>query len=302
VLAAVRILVAAVVLYDLLSLVQLDLVPALFGPLEDGGLGNPLGRKRVPLLYRWFAADAGTAFAATWVAITAAGMLLIGAGTRLAALVLVLTWAQLAQVLPPADRGIDMLLRNVLVVLALSGCGKAWSLDARLRAGQWGGDGKTVPAWPRLLLVCQMFLVYGTAGLQKVGLTWTPVGDWSALYIVLRDPTFAVLSVDTLNRFYWATQLATALTWIWEWATPLAVLAWWYRATRTRGGRVRAWMNSSGFLWKWVVVGAAFHVGTGLVMRLGVFPVAMLALYPCFFHPDAWARAWPRRRKPPATG
>jgi hypothetical protein len=216
--------------------------------------------------------------------------------------VLLLVWAQLSHVLPPADRGIDMLLRNVLLILALSGCGRAWSIEARLRSGAWGGDGRPVPAWPRLLLVCQLLLLYTTAGMQKVGLTWLPMGDWAALYIVLRDPAFAVLSVETLDSFYGLTQLATATTWVWEWATPLAALAWWYRATRTRGGRLRSWMNSHGFWAKWVALGACFHVGTWLTMRLGIFPAGVLALYPCFFHPETWARAWPRRRQPPATG
>jgi len=299
VLAAVRILVGAVVLYDLATLIHLDLVTGLFAPLSEGGMGNPMGRERIPLLYQWFAPVSGTAVAAVWVCVMAAVLLILGAGTRLAALVLVLVWAQLATVLPPADRGIDMLLRNVLIVLMLSGCGKAWSVDARVRTGSWGGDGKQVPSWPRLLLVCQMLLLYGTAGIQKVGLTWLPMGDWSALYIVLRDPAFGIFSVATLDRYFWATQVATVATWAWEWSTPLAALAWWFRATRTRGGRVRAWMNSHGFWWKWVAIGALFHVGTGMMMRLGIFPVAMLALYPCFFHPESWGSL--RRKKPPAT-
>ncbi len=302
VLAIVRILVAAVVLFDLLSLVHLDLISALFAPLEDGGLGNPLGRKNVPLLYQWFAPDASTAVTVVWLGIVAAAMLLLGAATPVAAITVVVVTSQLAAVLPPADRGIDMLLRNVLVILALSGCGKTWSIDARVRTGAWAGTGQTVPSWPRLLLVCQMFLVYGTAGVQKVGLTWLPMGDWSALYIVLRDPAFAVLSKATLDRFYVLTQLGTAMTWAWEWATPLAALAWWYRATRTRGGWLRAWMNSHGFWCKWVVVGAAFHLGTILTMRLGIFPFAMLAIYPCFFHPHTWATLWPRRKSPPVSG
>jgi hypothetical protein len=99
---------------------------------------------------------------------------------------------------------------------------------------------------------------------QKVGLTWTPVGDWSALYIVLRDPAFAVLSDSTLDSFYRVTQLATISTWLWEWSTPLAAYALWSRATRGRPGRLRAWLNASGFWCKWVVVGACFHLGIEL--------------------------------------
>jgi len=290
VLALVRILVASVVLWDLCVVMELDLVPAIFGPLEDGGLGNPLGRKKVPLMYEWLPPTAQTAFLATWVAIAAAAMLWMGLGTRLAALVLAVVWAQLAQVLPPADRAIDMLLRNVLVVLAMSGCGRAWSVDARLKTGRWGGDGGCIPAWPRMLLVIQLLLLYSTAGIQKVGMSWTPLGDFSALYVVLRDPTFAVILPETLDRFYGVTRFATAATWLWEWATPLAALAWWYRATRTRGGRLRAWMNSHDFWVKWVMAGVLFQVGTAMFMRLGIFPAGMLCLYPVFFHPDEWRR------------
>ena len=300
VLAVVRLLVGAVVLYDLITVVELDLTAGLYAPLEAGGMGNPLGRSQVPGLYRWFEPSVGTATAATWLAMAAAGSFMVGAGTRMSALILVLTWAQLASVLPPADRGIDMLLRNVLVILMCSGCGQAWSLDARLRTGRWQGSGAQVPAWPRLLLVCQLLVVYGTAGVQKVGISWLPMGEWSALYIVLRDPAFGLLSLSTLDRFYGLTQVATGLSWLWEWATPLAALAWWYRATRQRSGRLRAWMNSHGFYWKWVCLGACFHLGTAATMQLGVFPFGMLALYPCFFHPDTWRSL--KRKKPPATG
>ena len=37
----------------------------------------------------------------------------------------------------------------------------------------------------------------------------------------------------------------------------------------------------------WIVaVGAILHVGIAVTMQLGIFPWAMLALYPAFFHPD----------------
>jgi hypothetical protein len=137
--------------------------------------------------------------------------------------------------------------------------------------------------------------MYFTAGVQKVGLTWTPVGDWSALYIVLRDPAFAVLSDSTLDSFYRVTQLATISTWLWEWSTPLAAYALWSRATRGRPGRLRAWLNASGFWCKWVVVGACFHLGIAATMRLGMFPYGVLALYPAFFPSSEW-RSWLQRQ------
>ncbi len=288
VLVAVRILVASVILWDFGSLWLYDLVEPIYGVQEVGGLGNPLGRKRVPSLYRWFPPNTDTVWGAYTTVMVSAAMLWLGAGTRLAALVLLFTLSQLAFVLPPAERGIDLLLRNILFILMLSGCGKSWSVDARLRTGRWRGDGQLVTAWPRMLMVCQLLLLYGTAGMQKVGLSWTPMGGFSAMYTALHDPAFQVLSDATLDRFYWVTQLGTATTWVWELSTPLAAYAWWARASRTRPGRLRAWLNRTNFWSKWVFVGMCFHLSTAGLMRLEVFASGMLSVYPAFFAPDEW--------------
>ena len=48
VLAAVRILVALVILWDFGTLWYLDLVEPIYGAREAGGLGDPMARKRVP--------------------------------------------------------------------------------------------------------------------------------------------------------------------------------------------------------------------------------------------------------------
>jgi hypothetical protein len=296
VLVAVRVLVASVLLFDFLSLWRLDLVEPIWGALEAGGIGNPMGRKKIPPLYQWFAPTSTTIWGVYITAIVSAFMLCIGAGTRLAAFVLLVTIGQLALVMAPADRGIDAFFRNILVVLCFSGCGRAWSVDAKVRTGRWRGDGQAVTAWPRLLLVCQFLVVYWTAGMQKVGLSWTPVEGFSAMYIVLRDPAFQVLSDATLDRFYFFTQVGTAMTWLWELSTPLAAYAWWCRATRTRKGRLRAWLSRVRFWQKWVLLGAVFHVGTAGFMHLEVFAFGMLAVYPVFFHPDEWTRVIARWR------
>jgi hypothetical protein len=114
---------------------------------------------------------------------------------------------------------------------------------------------------------------------------------------VLQDPAFAVASASTIDRLYPLTQVATATSWLWEWSTPLAALAWWYRATRTRSGWLRGWMNSCHFFTRWVGLGVVFHVGIALFMNLGMFPYGMLVLYPAFLHPDEWARQLNARRR-----
>jgi len=179
-----------------------------------------------------------------------------------------------------------MLLRNAMLILALSSSGKVWSVDARLRTGSWSGDGEEHPAWPRHLLVLQMAVVYAMAGVQKVGLTWWPMGGLSALYIVLQDPAVARFDPGPLATFYPVTQLATAATMVFEWGALLLPLAYWYRATPDRPGRLRRWMNRLRFRDAWVAIGVALHLGIALSMNLGVFPFGMLALYPAFFHPD----------------
>ena len=81
--------------------------------------------------------------------------LALGWFSRSSALLLMLLYAQSSSILPAADRAIDMLLRNVLMILACSRCGAIWSLDAIVRTGHASGDGQPIEAWPRYLIVLQ---------------------------------------------------------------------------------------------------------------------------------------------------
>lgn len=297
--AAVRILLAAVILTDLLIAAGLDLVVPLWGDASAGGIADVLGREKLPEVYRWFGASAATAWGLWSVAVGSATALLIGVGSRIAALVLCLALAQIAMVLPAADRGIDMLLRNGLLILACSRSGATLSVWARVRTGRFTGVvGGHAPAWPRYLFIAQLVLLYWGAGASKVASSWTPLGDYSALYIAMRDPHFARLSTETLAAIYPLTQALTATTWFWEWSAPLLLLAYHYRDTRTRGGWLRGTLNRLGYVQLYLALGFMFHLGTHLTLRLGVFPFAVLSLYPAAFHPDEWAR-WlsPVRRR-----
>jgi len=290
-LAGVRVLLACVVLVDLLRAGQLDLVVGIWGDVDAGGILDVVGRKRVPEIYQWLPPSPGTAWVLWGVAVGSSVALLVGLGTRIAAVVLCLALAQMALVLPAADRGIDMLLRNALLVLACSRAGATASVWARIRTGSFFGVvGGPAPAWPRHLLVVQLVLLYWGAGSAKVASAWLPIGDHAALYLAMRDPHFARLSAETVAGLYPLTQLLTASTWLWEWSAPLLLLAYHYRDTRTRPGRVRAAFNRVGFVHLYLALGVVFHVGTHLTMRLGIFPFAVLALYPAAIHPDEWAR------------
>jgi hypothetical protein len=299
VLAAVRILLATVILTDLLLAARLELVVGIWGDVDVGGIVDIVGRNKPPEVYRWLPATPGTAWAVWGAAVGSASALLLGIGARVAALVLCLTLAQLALILPGADRGIDMLLRNALLILVFARTDATASLWAHLRTGRFlGVVGGPVPSWPRYLLVVQMVVLYWGAGAAKVSSTWTPFGDYAALYIAMRDPHFARLPVALVDAIYPLTQALTATTWFWEWAAPLLLLAYHYRDTRDRPGWLRATFNRLGFVQLYLLLGFVFHMGTHLTLRLGIFPFAVLSLYPAAFHPDEWAR-WlaPLRRR-----
>ncbi len=289
-LALVRVGVAAVMLFDLLMILHLDLVELLFAPWEAGGLADPLDREVLPWIYSLLPAEASTAWIVWGGATAAAVALLLGGMSRLSALALMLLYAQLGRIFPMADRGIDMLLRNALMILSLSACGGAWSLDARLKTGRWSGDGAPAPAWPRHLLILQLAVVYFAAGVQKTAHSWWPTGGFNALYLVLQDPAVARFDPTRVPLLYPLSRLGTAGTMVFEWGASLIPLAYGYRPTADRPGRLRAAMNRWRYRDLWVTVGVMLHLGIAASMNLGIFPFAMLALYPAFFHHDEWSR------------
>lgn len=301
ILAVVRVAVAGVLLFDLGWIAHLGIVEVLFTPQEGGGLPDVMSRDPVPELYRWFASTPSTAAIAHRVLVGA--LVCFGAGflTPVSGLVAVLVSAQLAQVLPLGDRGIDTLLRNVILILSLSSCGRRLGVDALLF-----GARRVAPAWPRHLLILQLSVVYFCAGIQKTALAWTPLGGLSALFLILQDPSIAAFRFDWLADVYPLTQLATGTTMVFEWSACLVPLVYWYRYTRGQPGRLRAWFNAYRPLRAWVMLGVALHAGIALTMSLGIFPFAMLALYPALLHPDELSRllprggpqALPRRREP----
>jgi hypothetical protein len=204
---------------------------------------------------------------------------------------MLITYAQLARVSPGSDRGIDTLLRNVLLVLACSQAGATLSVDARLRHGQWMPD-VSIPAWPRYLIVVQLALMYFMAGILKQSAAWTSLGGYSALFLVLNQPHFArfSLSRDLLVSSYPVLQLATALTVVFERAAITVPVLVWFRLTPTRSGVLRACANRARLLEIWVILGATFHIGLALTLMLGIFPWGCLALYPSLATPSGIRR------------
>jgi hypothetical protein len=294
-LALVRILLGVVVLADLLTVWRLDLVLALFGVGSVGGLSDAHVRSEVPWYYAIFPPTEGSAWLLWGAMTTLAFTFTVGWFTRSSAFLLMILWAQWALVLPGSDRGIDALCRDVLCIFCFSRAGDGLGLDGAWR--RWRGTAtELVPAWPRYLLVLQLVVMYFMAGVQKVGLEWTPMGGFAALYVILQDPAIAAADFSWMRYqpWYFSTQLATLGTVLWQWSYPIVLLWYWYEHGPVRPGRIRTLARRWHFKWIWVVVGAAFHVILAVTMELGIFPWAMMAIYPAFIHPDEWARGWRR--------
>jgi len=290
-LAMIRICLALVVLWDFGTVARLGLVRALWAPIDAGGIGPSTHAAPISVVYEWIGASATSAWVLFGICCLCALCLGVGLLTRVSAFGLCLGWAQLAQLSPDADRGIDTLLRNALLVLGCSSAGATASLDARLRHGRWFRDIR-VPAWPRYLLVLQLVLLYFWAGMVKQSPPWTSIGGYSALYITLSQPHYATFgfSPRDVAAVYPLLQLATFMTVWFERLAPSVPLLLWLRATADRGGRVRGLINRLRLLEVWVMLGVVFHLGLAASVELGMFPWGCLALYPALCAPETLRR------------
>ena len=296
VLALLRISVGLVLLWDLSAVALLDLAEVLWAPDTLGGLpSNLLNRPKVPEVYRLFEATPAVGVWTFRVAITAIAFWTLGLGTRFFGVIALLAYAQLGLILPLGDRGIDMMLRNVMVVLLFSGSHRALSVDAWLKTRSFWGDGLKVSSWPRHLIVLQLVVMYFSAGVQKTALAWTPLGGYTALYIVLQDPHVSRFGDGAwLDTALPLLRIGTAATHIFEWTAPLMLVAYHLRLTQKKGGRLRDLVARYRPHWAWIAVGIALHLGIAATMNLGIFPFAMLALYWAWLHPDEL----PKRLRP----
>ncbi|MCA9494761.1 MAG: HTTM domain-containing protein [Myxococcales bacterium] len=305
-LALVRILLGSCIAWDLLQIRWYGVVTALFGVQEIGGMSDSLTRAHTPLWYQIVPGTEAGASALHAAMVTLALCLTAGFFTRTSALLLLLAWGQFADILPAADRGIDTLCRDVLALFVFAEAGRWLSLDALISTGSIWGDGKTIGAWARKLLVVQIVAMYFLAGIQKTGMHWWPPGHFAALYFILQDPAIARFDFTWLDRqpFFLLTQLGSLGTLVFQDSYPIVLLLRYWRSTPEKGGRLRNLANRHPWLeWVWIGTGALFHVLLAISCELGIFPWAMLALYPAWVHPDDWGRLWGRApvRAAPST-
>jgi hypothetical protein len=298
VLALIRILVALTVVYDLVVVGLLDVPVWLWAPIDQGGVSPTATRESAAWFYKVFSSTPDSAMTLYIGMLVSAALFGVGLFTRASAVVFVLLSAQSSILNDVGDRGIDRAIRIVILILACSAAGRAYSVDARIRTGSFLGDGALVAAWPRHLVLCQLVIMYTAAGLSKSATLWLPWGGHGALYVILNEPIYATRDFGFLAHpvLYFFTQVGTASSRTWELLSPVVLLAAHYRRTPDGPGRLREFMNRYPVRTIYVAFGVAFHVLLALTLKLGIFPWSMLAFFPAFFRPDEIETAFARLR------
>lgn len=279
-LAVCRILLALVLLYDWWQVHHFDLVTTLYSPAPDGyavayqgwaaklfGKGPELG----PIVFMG--------------AVISTICLGLGFMTRVACLAVIMCASQLAQFAPEGDRGIDMMIRIFIGILMFSRSHGRYSIDAFI----WRKLGRPIdpigPAWPRYLLMFQLVWIYFSGGINKSGAEWGPHGGFLALANTLADPHFARWDNGWVELLTPLTRIATAVTILFEDTAPIYLVLYFWAARPDKPGRMRRFANRYRVRWIWMVVGAQFHLGIAIFMRLGIFPFGMLVIYPALLLP-----------------
>lgn len=296
-LALVRISVALVLVCDYLWIGHVGLIDPLWSRFPDGFATGFSG----------WADTLGVSAFGLW-AIALASLVLVGIGlvTRPACVAFVVVSAQQSAIAPNSESGIDMLMRVVFLILALSRCNAKWSVDAWLARAVGRPMPAVVPAWPRYLLMFQLLWVYFSGGQNKASAAWGPHGGFTALANALLDPHNGRLDPAVIDAVYPLTRVATALTMAFE-LTALVYLVWlYYAATAEQPGRLRRFCNRYRLRWIWLALGVAFELGIAIGLKLGAFPFGMLALFWVLLLPGelerglAWLRSRGQRRNTPA--
>ncbi len=247
--------------------------PRVPGP-AGSGIWGPLG-----------IASSETAVVAVYIVLlVAAFFLLVGFGTRVAAVLVFLGLLAFGRRNPLVFNSGDGLLRVISFYLTLAPCGASFSVDRWLKARRKKQDFWEFPrraAWPLRLLQVQTSVLYIATVWAKVrGTTWN---DGTALSYAFRIeylerfplPGFLTASPVTINLLTYGT-LAIELS--------LGILVW--------KRRLRPWVLGAGVL---------LHVLIDYRLRVGFFSYGLFVLYLAFL-PGATTDRWllRLRRRPGA--
>jgi hypothetical protein len=256
--ALLRILVPLCIVFDLLRAVQVGMAPYYWRRFDAGGLSAFSGDDFVLGV---LGPDAG--LIVMGVVLVSMVAVSLGVGVRPAIVVGVLAYAQLGHLYPPGDRGVDRVLRMVLMLLLFTPAHRRWALGNRIT-----GRAPVTEMPAGAVLVLQWFLVilYLNAGIAKIlqQPKWLALSGTPVLYRIMADPLAGRLD---------------HLAWLWAW--PLFRVGTW--------GTIVLELTSLLLLTRWApwwgILGALMHVGIFATMHLGMFSLGMLSMYVVVFGP-----------------
>lgn len=201
--------------------------------------------------------------------VVAAIAMTVGWHSRLAALVVFVLILSFQHRNPAAFNSGDVVVRIEALILALSPCGAALSLDQRRRTGTFWSAQLRAP-WTLRLLQVQLSVIYlGSVRSKMSGDTW-PRGTAVSFALRLEDMLI-------LHTPHWVTANALLMN-VATWGTltlelALGILVW--------NRRLRRWVLAAGVL---------MHTGIMLTMNVGFFTPAMFVLYLAFVSPESVRR------------
>ncbi len=142
---------------------------------------------------------------------------------------------------------------------------RRWSLDARRKPSI---QVKTFPAWMTYLLRFQVGIVYFFAALAKLNSDWLLHAQPLNIWLLARTDT------PLIGEFLGSYDMAMAMSWGGFINDLLVVPALLFRPTRK---------------WAYIIV-VLFHILTGYLFNIGMFPLIMIGTATIFFDSD-----WPTR-------
>lgn len=216
------------------------------------------------------------------VLVLAAFALLVGWHSRLAAILVFILIMSFERRIPLAFNSGDALVRIEALLIAISPCGAALSLDQRRTTGSFW-SAQTRPNWPIRLLQVQLSIIYIAAA--QVKLSGEPWLHGTAVSYVLRledmqrviAPEWFATNALAMNMLTWGT-IAVELA--------VGILVWF--------PRFRPWVLAAGVL---------MHLLIDAYVQVGIFSYAMFVMYFAWLSPETAkllpqkVRIAPRRRE-----
>jgi hypothetical protein len=216
------------------------------------------------------------------VLVLAAFALLVGWHSRLAAILVFILIVSFERRIPLAFNSGDALVRIEALLIAISPCGAALSLDQRRTTGSFW-SAQTRPNWPIRLLQVQLSIIYIAAA--QVKLSGEPWLHGTAVSYVLRledmqrviAPEWFATNALAMNMLTWGT-IAVELA--------VGILVWF--------PRFRPWVLAAGVL---------MHLLIDAYVQVGIFSYAMFVMYFAWLSPETAkllpqkVRIAPRRRE-----